>query len=250
MYVDTHCHVISEYYNNIEDVLICARENGVEKIIVNGYDLKSNLEVLELAKRYDMIYAAIGFHPSELESFDYNFLRNCILNDKVVAIGEIGLDYHYDSDNDTKEKQISIFKKQLELAIEFNKPVIIHARDSIMDIYNVICSYNNIQGVLHCYSGSLEMAKLFINKGLLLGVGGVVTFENAKTIKDVVKCIDLNHFLLETDSPYLTPVPYRGRTNEPSYIPLIAKAVADLKGVDVSVVSEVTTNNARRIFDF
>ena len=250
MYVDTHCHIIKQYYNNIDEVLDNASKAGVEKILICGYDLASNIEVLELAKKYDTVYAAIGFHPTDLDSFDFSFLEEHINDDKVVALGEIGLDYHYDNDVDTKKRQIEVFKKQIELALEHNKPVIIHSRDSIMDTYNVVSSYSNLRGSLHCYSGSLEMAKLFVEKGFLLGVGGVVTFKNAKIVKDVVKNIDLKYLLLETDSPYLAPEPHRGEVNTSAYIPIIAEMVASIKEIDISDVATTTTGNAYRLFDF
>ena len=250
MYVDTHCHIIKQYYNNIDEVLDNASKAGVEKILICGYDLASNIEVLELAKKYDTVYAAIGFHPTDLDSFDFSFLEEHINDDKVVALGEIGLDYHYDNDVDTKKRQIEVFKKQIELALEHNKPVIIHSRDSIMDTYNVVSSYSNLRGSLHCYSGSLEMAKLFVEKGFLLGVGGVVTFKNAKIVKDVVKNIDLKYLLLETDSPYLAPEPHRGEVNTSAYIPIIAEMVASIKEIDISDVATTTTGNACRLFDF
>lgn len=250
MYVDTHCHIIKQYYNNIDEVLDNASKAGVEKILICGYDLASNIEVLELAKKHDMVYAAIGFHPTDLDSFDFTFLEEHINDDKVVALGEIGLDYHYDNDIDTKKRQIDAFKKQIELALKHNKPVIIHSRDSIMDTYNVVSSYSNLRGSLHCYSGSLEMAKLFVEKGFLLGVGGVVTFKNAKIVKDVVKNINLKYLLLETDSPYLAPEPHRGEVNTSAYIPIIAEMVASIKEIDISDVATVTTGNAYHLFDF
>ena len=160
------------------------------------------------------------------------------------------MDYHYDNDIDTKKRQIDAFKKQIELALKHNKPVIIHSRDSIMDTYNVVSSYSNLRGSLHCYSGSLEMAKLFVEKGFLLGVGGVVTFKNAKIVKDVVKNIDLKYLLLETDSPYLAPEPHRGEVNTSAYIPIIAEMVASIKEIDISDVATTTTGNAYRLFDF
>ena len=250
MYVDTHCHIIKQYYNNIDEVLDNASKAGVEKILICGYDLASNIEVLELAKKYDTVYAAIGFHPTDLDSFDFSFLEQHINDDNVVALGEIGFDYHYDNDVDTKKRQIEVFKKQIELALEHNKPVIIHSRDSIIDTYNVVSSYSNLRGSLHCYSGSLEMAKLFVKRGFLLGVGGVVTFKNAKIVKDVVKNIDLKYLLLETDSPYLAPEPHRGEVNTSTYIPVIAEMVASIKEIDISDVATTTTGNAYRLFDF
>lgn len=250
MYIDTHCHVFKEYYDNIDEIVSKAKENGVNKIIVNGCDFKSNLEVLELVKKYDIIYGAIGFHPTELEEFDelyFSFLEENINNSKIVAVGEIGLDYHYD-DTD-KEKQKIVFKRQLDIAQKNNKPIIVHSRDSIGDTYNILKEYK-LNGSIHCFSGSVEMAREFIKLGYLIGIGGIVTYKNAKTIKEVVKDIPLSYILLETDSPYLAPVPYRGSDNEPSYVPIIANEISILKNVSTYEISRVTTSNAEGLFDF
>lgn len=250
MYIDTHCHVFNEYYNNIDEIVFRAKLNGVNKIIVNGCDYKSNLEVLELIKKYDIIYGAIGFHPTELEEFDelyFNFIEENINNKKIVAIGEIGLDYHYD-DTD-KEKQKMVFKRQLDIAQKYNKPIIVHSRDSIGDTYNILKEYK-LKGSIHCFSGSVEMAREFIKLGYYIGIGGIVTYKNAKTIKEVVKDIPLSYIILETDSPYLAPVPYRGSDNEPSYVPVIANEISMLKDVSISEISRVTTSNAEGLFDF
>lgn len=248
--IDTHCHITYEYYDDIPKILDKIKENGVSKIIVNGCDMKSNLEVLELIKKYDIVYGAIGFHPTELDNFtdsDLVWLEQHIRDDKIVALGEIGLDYHYD--NTDKYKQKNVFKKQLEIAKKHCKPIIVHSRDSSMDTYNILKEYK-LNGVLHCFSGSLEMAKKFIELGYLLGVGGVVTYENAKNIKNVIENVDLDYIVLETDSPYLTPEPYRGKKNDSSYIPVIAKKIADIKNVNIELVAKTTNDNAVRLFDF
>ena len=250
MYIDTHCHLYQEYYDDIDKVIKEIERSGVSKIIVNGCDMKSNLEVLELVKKYDIVYGALGFHPTELD--DYNdeclsFLKEHINDKKIVAVGEIGLDYHYD--NTDKERQINIFKKQLEIANVYHKPVIIHSRDSINDTYNILSEYS-LNGSIHCFSGSLEMARKFTDLGYLLGIGGVVTYKNAKNIINVIKETNLEYLLLETDSPYLSPEPYRGEKNSPCNIPIIAEKIAMIKNEDVSLVSRITTDNASRLFDF
>ena len=250
MFIDTHCHIFSEYYDDIDKVISECRDNNIDKIIVNGSNIKSNIEVMELANKYDIVYAAIGFHPTELDDFKeeyFRFLEENINNSKVVAIGEIGLDYHYD--NADKEKQIMVFRRQLDIADKYNKPIIVHSRDSIQDTYNILKQYK-VKGSIHCFSGSVEMAREFIKLGYKLGIGGIITYKNAKTIKEVVRDIDLSYILLETDSPYLTPSPYRGESNSPKYIPLIAEAVADIKDVSIVDISRVTTANAEAIFDF
>ena len=250
MFIDTHCHIFSEYYDDIDKVISECRDNNIDKIIVNGSNIKSNIEVMELYNKYDIVYAAIGFHPTELDDFKeeyFRFLEENINNSKVVAIGEIGLDYHYD--NTDKEKQIMVFRRQLDIANKYNKPIIVHSRDSIQDTYNILKQYK-VKGSIHCFSGSVEMAREFIKLGYKLGIGGIITYKNAKTIKEVVRDIDLSYILLETDSPYLTPSPYKGESNSPKYIPLIAEAIADIKDVSIVDISRVTTANAEAIFDF
>lgn len=248
--IDTHCHILSDDYDNIEEEIVKIKNSGVSKIIINGVDMKSNLEVLELTKKYEIVYGAIGFHPTDsydINDEDINWLDKHINDDKIVALGEIGLDYHYE-DTD-KNKQQDVFKKQLEIAKKHDKPIIVHCRDAICDTYNILKEYD-LRGSMHCYSGSLEMAREFIKLGFLIGVGGVITYKNAKNIKEVIKNINLEYILLETDSPYLTPEPYRGKKNSSCYIPLIADVIAEIKNIDRSLVETMTTNNANGLFDF
>ena len=250
MFIDTHCHLYDEYYSDMDRVIQNAVKNNVKRVIVNGCDMKSNKEVLELIKKYDIVYGALGFHPSELDGIsdeELKWLDDNLDNSKIVAVGEIGLDYHYDETD--REKQQYFFRKQLEIAKKHNLSVIVHSRDSIQDTYNIFKD-SSVKGVLHCYSGSLEMAREFIKIGYFLGVGGIITFKNAKNIINVINNIGLEYILLETDSPYLAPEPYRGRTNEPAYIPIIASKIAALKGVSISEVERITTGTARDIFDF
>lgn len=250
MFIDTHCHITGNDYDDIPFLIDKIKQSGVKKIIVNGCDMDSNLEVLELTKKYDIVYGALGFHPTELDNFsdsDLEWLEEHINDDKIVALGEIGLDYHYE--NTDKEKQISVFKKQLEIAKKQNKPIIVHNRDASNDTLNILKDYD-LKGSLHCFSGSLEMAREFIKCGYLIGVSGVVTYKNAKNIVNVIKNIDLEYILLETDSPYLTPEPHRGMKNDSSNIPIIAKKIADIKEVELEVVAKTTSMNAEMLFDF
>ena len=250
MFIDTHCHLYDEYYSDMDMVIQNAVKNNVKRVIVNGCDMKSNKEVLELIKKYDIVYGALGFHPTELDGIsdeELKWLDDNLDNSKIVAVGEIGLDYHYDETD--REKQQYFFRKQLKIAKKHNLPVIVHSRDSIQDTYNILKD-SSVKGVLHCYSGSLEMGREFIKIGYFLGVGGIITFKNAKNIINVINNIGLEYILLETDSPYLAPEPYRGRTNEPAYIPIIASKIAALKGVSISEVERITTGTARGIFDF
>lgn len=250
MYIDTHCHITRNDYCDIPFLIDKIKNNGVDKIIVNGTDMESNMEVLELVKKYDIVYGAIGFHPTELDNFnieDLSWLEEHINDEKIVALGEIGLDYHYD--NTDKDKEIDVFKRQLEIAEKYNKPVIIHSRDAIGDTYNILKEYK-LKGSIHCFSGSLEMAREFIKLGYLIGVGGVVTFKNAKNIINVIENIDLEYILLETDAPYLTPEPYRKYKNDSSYIPVIAEKIAEIKKVDVKFVEDTTRRSSISLFDF
>jgi len=248
--IDTHCHISKDYYEDIPLLMSKIKDSGISKIIVNGGDMESNMEVLELTKKYDIVYGAIGFHPTELDKFnesDLEWLDEHIADEKIVALGEIGLDYHYD--NTDKVKQNYIFKKQLDIAKKHNKPVIIHSRDAIQDTLDILKEYE-LKGSLHCFSGSLEMAREFIKLGYLIGVGGVVTYKNAKNIINVIDNINLEYILLETDSPYLTPEPYRKNKNDSSYIPVIANKIAEIKNVSVDVIEKTTNLNACRLFDF
>ena len=248
--IDTHCHISCDDYDDINSLILKLVNVGIKKVIVNGYDMKSNLEVLSLVNKYDIVYGALGFHPNDLDSFndeDITFLEDHINDDKIVAIGEIGLDYHYDGYD--KNKQIYAFKKQLDIAKKNKKPIIVHSRDAIQDTYDILSGYS-LTGSIHAFSGSLEMAKQFVNLGYYLGVGGVVTYKNGRKLREVLECIDLEYILLETDSPYLTPEPYRGTKNDSSYIPLIASKIAEIKECSFEYVVEITTKNASSLFDF
>lgn len=246
--VDTHCHIFESYYDNIDEIIQRSIDNGVDMLIVNGCNLESNMEVLNLVKKYDIVYGALGIQPEELDDFNeesLKFIVDHINDDKIVAVGEIGLDFHYDTE---RKKQIELFKKQLSIASEYNKPVIIHSRDCIQETYNILKNYN-LKGILHCYSGSVEMAREFNKIGFLLGIGGICTFKNARRLIDVIENVPLEYIVLETDSPYLTPEPYRGKKNEPSFIPLIAAKIAQIKNIDINIVKDVTTSNVSRLID-
>ena len=248
--IDTHCHLLKEYYPNLDNTFKELKENNIDAVIVNGCDKTSNIEVLEIIKKYDIAYGAIGFHPTELKNVkedDLKWLEINLQKDKIVAIGEIGLDYHYE--NTDKEKQKYFFRRQLSLAQKYNKPVIIHSRDAIQDTYNILSSVK-VKGVLHCYSGSLEMAKEFTKIGYFLGIGGIITFKNAKNIIEVIKNIDSKYILLETDSPYLAPEPYRGQINSPVYLKYILEKISEIKNIDYKEMEKMTNYNARCLFDF
>ena len=250
MFIDTHCHIFKDDFDNIPDLINKIKAAGVSKIIVNGYDMKSNKEVLELINKYDIVYGAIGFHPTDLDDVDedcFLWLEEHINDNKIVALGEIGLDYHYE--NTDKIKQQMFFKRQLEIAYKNNKPIIVHSRDAIQDTYDIMREFK-LRGSMHCFSGSLEMALEFIKLGYLIGVGGVITYKNAKNIVNVIENISLEYILLETDSPYLTPEPYRGTKNTSCNIPLIASKIAQVKEITLDEVAKVTNASAEGLFDF
>lgn len=248
MYIDTHCHLFKSDYDDIDFVVKENRHNNVGKIIVSGCSRDDIIEGIELADLYPDVYLTLGYHPSEVEYVTDNLLLDLeekLKLGKVVGVGEIGLDYHYGKDN--IEDQILLFEKQLKIAEKSKMPVVIHSRDATKDTIDILKKYS-VRGVIHCFSGSIETAKEYVNMGFKLGIGGVVTFKNSNLFK-VVEAVGLANILLETDSPYLTPAPYRGSKNSSKYIPLIAKRVADILNVDVSVVEEITTHNACEMFD-
>ncbi len=248
MFTDTHCHIYKEYYEDIPKILEQAKNVNITRFINNGCDQKSNIEVLESINKYPNVYGAIGLHPENVDKVkesDILFLKNNLNNKKIIAIGEIGLDYYYTKDN--KEAQKQLFETQIKLAQKYNLPIIVHSREATEDTINILKKYK-VTGVIHSFTGSLETAKIYIKMGFLLGINGVITFKNSK-LKEVIKQIDLENIILETDSPYLTPEPYRGQKNEPAKIFDIAKYIADLKNITIADLSKITNTNIKRIFD-
>lgn len=249
--IDTHCHFNDEaYFNDLDSVIKKALNNDVKKLIIVGFDNPTIERAIKITNDYECCYLAIGFHPevaNEINEEDLKELEKLIIKNKPIAIGEIGLDYYWVKDN--KDKQKWLFRKQIELAKKYNLPIIIHSRDAISDTLEIVKEFEGVKGVMHAYSGSLEMAKEFIKRGFYLGIGGVVTFNNAKVLKEVVSNIDLSKILLETDCPYLTPVPFRGKRNESSYIPLIAKKISEIKEISIEEVSNITDENVKTLFN-
>ena len=249
MYIDTHCHLSREDYDDIDKVIEENKNANIDKIVVSGCSRESIEEVMDLKDKYDMVYVTIGYHPEYADTVtesDLDYLKSLLGEKKVVGIGEIGLDYHYTKEN--KDKQIWLFEEQLKIADAFNLPVVIHSRDATMDTINTLKKYK-VKGIIHCFSGSLETANIYISMGFLLGIGGVVTFKNSK-LKDVVKELPLESIVLETDSPYLTPVPFRGKINSSKYLEFIANFIADIKNISVEELAEITSRNASSLFDF
>lgn len=248
MFTDSHCHIFNEYYTDIAEILKKAEESKVDKFIVAATDIKSSVEVLNLAKEYKNIYICLGIHPdsidNSLDEFEKILVEN-IDNEKLVAIGEIGLDYYYGKD--TRDMQIKYFEYQLSLAEKYDLPVVVHSRDATKDTIDCLKKYRVI-GVIHCFTGSLDTAKIYMKMGFYIGVNGVMTFKKAK-IDEVIKEIPLEKLVLETDSPYLTPEPYRKYKNQPAYIYTIAQYLANLKGVSLEEISRITEKNIKDIFD-
>lgn len=244
--IDTHCHIFKEYYENVDSIV----NNMDGYMIVAGCDDSTNLEVIDLVNKYDNVYGVIGIQPEEvskISSSSYKIIEDNIFNPKIVGIGEIGLDYYWDDSN--KEEQIKVFKDMLSMARKYNKSVVVHSRDAIQDTYDILKDYKDLKIDLHCYSGSLEMAKRFLDLGIKFGIGGVLTFKNSKTIKEVVEHLPLESVLLETDSPYLSPEPLRGKQNIPNNIKIIAEKIAEIKGLSTEKIIEITTKNAISQFD-
>ncbi|MEI6286973.1 MAG: TatD family hydrolase [Bacillota bacterium] len=249
---DSHAHLDDERFDGDREAVIeRSRVAGMAGIINAGADMPSSRRSVELANSNDIIYAAVGIHPHDAKAVlaeDYDQLeRWATMEKKVVAIGEIGLDYHYDFS--PREIQREVFIRQLQLARQVNKPIIIHNRESHADMLDILENHaRGLRGVFHCYSGSVEMLKQLLDMGLYISVGGPVTFANAKKLLEVVKHIPLNRLLIETDCPYLTPTPYRGKRNEPLYVEYVAEKIAGLLGLPTAALVDTTARNARELF--
>jgi len=247
--VETHTH-LDLIKRNTEEVVREAVEKKVTKMVTIGIDLESSEIALEFASRFEGVYAAVGYHPNEAKSISeqgWKELEGLTHNSKVVAIGETGLDYY--RRRSTIRQQVEAFKKHLDLARNLNLSVIIHDREAHRDTLKILTEEaKGLKILLHCFSGDLDMAKACIERGYYLGIGGVVTFKNAKTLQMITKEIPLEKILLETDSPFLAPHPFRGKPNEPKYIPLIAEKIAEIKGISLEEVAERTSANSKEIF--
>ena len=247
MFCDTHCHLFSEYYHDVEEVINISKESFVNKMIVSGSDRKSNEEVLSLLG-HEEIYGTLGIHPEAVHDYtneDLEFIMENLGTKKIVAIGEIGLDYHYEKEN--REEQIKLFEEQLKIAEDYHLPVVVHSREATMDTINCLKKYK-VRGVIHSFSGSLEVARTYIDMGFFLGVNGVVTFKNCHLI-DVIKTVGVHNIVLETDAPYLTPVPFRGKRNDPGKVSVIAEYISDACGVKRDNLVTITNENVHQVFD-
>ena len=250
MYFESHAHYDDgRFKNDREEILNLLPSCGIDYVINVGCDMKSSRESIKMAEKYDYIYAAVGVHPHDAENMkesDLDEIRQMSNHKKVVAIGEIGLDFYYD--NSPRDVQRYWFKRQLEIVKELNKPVIIHSRDASQETFDIIKESGVKKGVIHCYSGSAQMAMDYVKMGFYIGVGGVVTFSNVKKLVEVVETIQLEQILIETDSPYLSPIPNRGKRNDSRNLQFVVEKIAKIKDISPEKVANITKLNAKQLF--
>lgn len=249
--IDTHSHIDMQDFDNLDEIISNAENAGVKEIIIPSVDRNSFERVIKIANEYENVYCALGIHPTEAQNSkeeDFQKILELAANKKVVAVGECGLDYYWDKTYIKEQKEV--FVKQIEIAKQLKKALIVHDREAHKDVFDILT--NNIKDeipvVMHCFSGSLEFAKECIKKGFYIALGGVATFKNAKKAHEIAKEVPLDYLLLETDAPYLTPEPYRGKRNEPAYVKFAAEKIAELREISFEEVAEATTNNARKVF--
>jgi len=257
MLIDSHCHLNYKEYKNIESMLKFSKENGVDGFIAIGASdgIESCIETINLSKKSDSIFPTVGIHPHDAKLYTEEIdlkLRDFLKNENCVAVGEIGLDYYYD--HSPKEIQKEVLKKQLKMAVDFNLPVIIHTRDAEKDTIEILKEFNeknsHIKILLHCFSGTQFLAdELLKLKNIYFSFSGIITFKKAQEVRDVAKIIPLDKILVETDSPYLTPTPFRGKTNHPGYVKYVAKKLAEIKELEYSVIVDTTRKNTIEFFN-
>lgn len=250
--IDTHAHLTDPKFDSeIDEVIARANDAGVDRIIVCGYDLESSRAAVEMARRFECVYAAVGIHPHDAKSYSAGIesaIEELSRAPKVVAIGETGLDYHYDFS--PRCAQVAAFEAQIELAARVGLPVVIHSREADGEALQVLTGRggNNIAGVFHCFSGDVEFARAVLDAGFYIGVDGPVTYRGSEKLRGVVEFCPLDRLLIETDCPYLAPVPHRGKRNEPAYVRYVAEEAARVKGISFEKLAEATTANARKLF--
>ncbi|EEG76593.1 TatD family hydrolase [Dethiobacter alkaliphilus] len=251
MLIDTHAHLNDKRFSDdLPSVLERAKAAGVEIIINVGYDLASSENSLKFSDRFPQMYAAVGIHPHEAAQTpkgSLEGLRRLAVENKVVALGEMGLDYYYD--HSPRPVQQEMFRRQIRLALELDLPVIVHDRDAHHDVLTILREEGAVKGVMHCFSGDVAFARQCLDLGFYLSLAGPVTFKNAKDLAAVAREVPLERLLLETDAPYLAPVPYRGKRNEPAHVAVVAQKVAEIRETDVASIARQTTENAKRLFN-
>ena len=251
--IDSHCHINDKAFENYESMYIKeASANGVNTFLVVGYDLDSSKKAIEISEGFECCFAAIGIHPSDSKRFELNVLEKIDLlakNNRAVAVGEIGLDYYWDKEENIKNKQKEFFIKQIEIANKHDLPISIHCHDAYEDCLNILKLHPVKKGgIMHCYGGSKEMIGEFIKLGFLIGIGGVVTFKNAVKMKEVAAAVPSNKYVLETDSPYLAPTPFRGQQNHSKYLYLVRDEIAKLRNCSPETIEEETNKNFKNLF--
>lgn len=251
--IDTHAHLTDVVYDECRDALISSfLSDGLEKVFTVGYDLDSSKKCVKLAEQNDNIYAIIGVHPENCQEYDKQCeteLEELCQDKKVIAVGEIGLDYHYEGYD--KECQKQVLLRQMQLAHKLHLPIVIHLRDAVGDFIPFVKEHQDLLEygmLLHCFSESIESYEILAKMGVYVAFGGVVTFKNAGRVQDVVRHVPLDRIVLETDCPYLTPVPYRGQVNQPKNVLLVAEKIAELKNLSLREVLDTTTKNALKLF--
>ena len=244
--IDTHAHILSEFYEDIDELIEELKSKNIIKVINCADSIETSKEVLNIYNKYEgYLLPAVGIHPENIDNSNLKTIENIIKEHKVFAIGEIGLDYHYNDEN--KDEQKEYFIKQLDLALKYDLPVIIHIREAMQECFDILKTRKN-KGIIHCFSGSVEMAREYIKLGYKLGIGGVLTFKNSK-LYEVIEKIDLKDIVLETDSPFLSPEPFRGKKNKPCNVLYVAKRIAEIKNISLEEVINTTTATAKQIFD-
>lgn len=248
--IDTHCHLCDEQYSNEkrQEIIKNMPFDNLEKVITVSYSMESSKDSVKISNENNNVFCAVGVHPENIDEIDINTLEELAKNKKVVAIGEIGLDYHYEGFDKEKQKQALI--EQLKLAKKINLPVIIHLRDAYEDLKNILLEYKDIltKIVIHCYSGSLEYAKEILNLGVYFSFTGIITFKNARKVLDVIDFLPLNRIMIETDCPYLCPEPFRGNLNEPKMVKYVLEKICEIKRLDIETVSKAIRNNVKEFF--
>lgn len=253
MLFDTHVHLNDDQYDeDLQEVIERAQDNGIEKMVVVGFDEKTIKRAMDLIDTYDFLYAAIGWHPVDAIDLTDDYLKwieELAAHPKVVAIGEIGLDYHWDKS--PKDIQKQVFRRQIQLAKKLKMPIIIHNREATEDVVQILKEEHaeEVGGIMHCFSGSVETAEICLDMNFYISLGGPVTFKNAVKPKEVAKAVPLDRLLIETDCPYLAPHPYRGKRNEPAYVKLVAEQIAELREIELEELAEATTRNAKKLFN-
>lgn len=248
--IDTHAHLdFEDFQENFDEILEMSKDVGVEKIIIPGVTHEDTPKIINLIEKYDNLYGAVAVHPSEVKNWQesyYEKLKAYASHEKIVAIGETGLDYYWDKSFVDLQKHV--FRKHLELAQELNLPLIVHDREAHLDVLNILKEFPEVKGVMHCFSGSAEFALDCVIIGYYIALGGPVTFQNAKKPKEVAQKVPIEMLVLETDSPFLTPHPFRGKRNDPSKIILVAEAIAEIKNLSAEKVADITSQNAEKLF--